>query len=92
MQKTASTTKFHAISLFIIVLIFFVTFALFMVFKTGYFPNQNFIPGKDGSGMNAIFASSIIILFAYTGFQAVSSFTSDIEGGSKKAAKAILLS
>ncbi len=91
LKKAASVDKL-LVMIKILVLVFFVAFALFMVFRTGYFPNQNFIPGKDGSGMNAIFASSIIILFAYTGFQAVSSFTSDIEGGSKKAAKAILLS
>ncbi len=91
LKKAASLDKFLVI-IKILVLMLIIGFALFITFRLGYFPKQNFVPGKDGAGIGAIFASSIIILFAYSGFQTISSFTSEVEGGSRKAAKAILVS
>ncbi len=91
LKKAAKLDKW-LVTIKISVLIIFVLFVILVVLKSGYFPIKNFTIGKDGAGMSAIFASSIVILFAYSGFQTISSFTSRVEGGSKKAAKAILVS
>jgi APA family basic amino acid/polyamine antiporter len=42
--------------------------------------------------VNAIFASSVVIFFAYSGFQTISTITQDVKGGGSGAAKAIVYS
>ena len=90
-KKAANVDKWLVIAK-MAALAIFVVFAILLIFKSGKFPMQNFTPGHDGVGISAIFASSVIILFAYSGFQTISSFTSNVEGGPKNAAKAILMS
>ncbi|MCL5106189.1 MAG: amino acid permease [Candidatus Marsarchaeota archaeon] len=91
LKKATKVDKWLVIAK-IAVLALFVVFAVFLIFKSGKFPMQNFTAGHDGAGISAIFASSVVILFAYSGFQTISSFTSKVDGGPKKAAKAILVS
>lgn len=45
-----------------------------------------------GSGLGGVFAASVAVFFAYSGFQAISTFTTSIRGGARTAARAILLS
>ncbi len=91
LKKAANIDKWLVVAK-IAALAIFVVFAVLLIFKSGKFPIQNFTAGHDGAGISAIFASSVIILFAYSGFQTISSFTSKVDGGPKNAAKAILMS
>ena len=50
----------------------------------------NFSATAQQATIGAVFAASVAVLFAYSGFQAISTFTSEIEGGSRKAAMAVI--
>ena len=52
----------------------------------GYF---NFSPGSFNLG--SIFDASVVIFFAYTGFQTITTFGSRIKGGARSVAKAMLV-
>ena len=52
----------------------------------------NFTSGSSRSIIGGIFAASVAVFFAYSGFQAISTILPDIKGGAKKASKAILYS
>ncbi|MDE1856930.1 MAG: amino acid permease [Candidatus Micrarchaeota archaeon] len=73
------------------VLLAFIGFSMLLLFG-GRTSSSNFALNPSTSGIAPIFAASIAIFFAYSGFQAISSFTSRIRGGSKAAARAILYS
>ena len=74
------------------ILALFIGFALLVAFSTKLpFTNlSSILPASSGIG--AVFAASVVIFFAYSGFQSISTFTSRIKGGSAGAAKAILAS
>jgi basic amino acid/polyamine antiporter, APA family len=44
------------------------------------------------TGLAGVFGASVAVFFAYSGFQAISTFVQDVKGGVRGAAKAILLS
>ena len=44
------------------------------------------------SGLGGIFSASVAVFFAYSGFQAISTFGTSIEGGPRAAGRAIMLS
>lgn len=44
------------------------------------------------SGVAGVFAASVAVFFAYSGFQTISTFVQDVKGGVRAAARAILLS
>lgn len=75
------------------ILIIFVVFALIVVFsKVSPFTNL-FAPQPASTGtLGAIFAASVVIFFAYSGFQSIANLTPKIKGGAKAAAKAIIAS
>ena len=53
----------------------------------------NFLALKaPGTGASGVFSASVAVFFAYSGFQAISTFATNIEGGATAAARAILLS
>ena len=74
------------------ILAIFIAFALIVAFSTKLpFTNlSSIVPASSGIG--AIFAASVVIFFAYSGFQSISTFTTRIKGGSSGAAKAIIAS
>jgi APA family basic amino acid/polyamine antiporter len=72
------------------ILLLFILFALFIIFAHGGIRPENFTMQGGKNGIMAIFAASVAIFFAYSGFQSISTFTSKVKGGARGAAKAIL--
>lgn len=90
--KKAAKADFGLVLLKIGVLVVFILFAMFVALSGGRFPSANFAIGPSNSGLGAMFAASVVIFFAYSGFQAISTFTSRIRGGAVWAAKSIMAS
>ncbi len=72
------------------VLLIFVGFAVFFAFHSGGIRLSNFSIGPGQGGFAAIFTASVVIFFAYSGFQTISTFASRIKGGQLSAVKAII--
>lgn len=73
------------------ILMAFVCFAMLHSLTNG--SATNFLAlTPPASGVGGVFEAGVAVFFAYSGFQAISSFTSSVKGGPRKAAKAILLS
>ncbi len=89
--KSAVESDFVLVIIKVVVLLAFIGFALLYAFGNN-FSVANFQTTAAQGGISSLFAASIVIFFAYSGFQTVSTFTSKVRGGSKKAAMAILYS
>jgi basic amino acid/polyamine antiporter, APA family len=90
--EKAAQTDFWLVALKIAILTIFIGFALFIAFgKSHPFINISTILPQN-TGVAAFFAASVVIFFAYSGFQTISTFTTRIKGGSKGATKAIIWS
>ncbi len=89
--RSAIETDFVLVVIKAFVLLAFIGFALMFALGNG-FSISNFQTTAEQGSLSSLFAASIVIFFAYSGFQTVSTFTSDVRGGPKKAALAILLS
>jgi APA family basic amino acid/polyamine antiporter len=88
--KKAAKADFWLVAVKLLILIGFVAFALWYAFNNGNL-TVTWISQSIGSfSIISIFAASVTIFFAYTGFQTISTFANDIKGGNKSAAKAIL--
>jgi APA family basic amino acid/polyamine antiporter len=74
------------------VLSLFILFAVLFLLLHPHVIPANFATPASEQGIGAIFAASVAIFFAYTGFQTISTFTDRVKGGPAKAAKAIVLS
>ncbi|HEV50968.1 MAG TPA: amino acid permease [Thermoprotei archaeon] len=87
--KKAAETDFYLVAVKVAVLVIFIAFALFISTRI---PNiySHFEVPKDP--INGFFQSSGAIIFAYSGFQSVATIASDVKGGGKGAAKAIVYS
>lgn len=72
------------------ILIAFVAFA-FLVALGGQASGSISFSG-GGFGISSFFDATIAIFFAYSGFQTITTFTSRVAGGSRAAAKAIIVS
>ena len=91
--KKAAKMDFGLVVVKIGILSLFVAFAAVLAFSGGaHFNLTYFATPASKSGLAALFAASVAIFFAYSGFQTISTFTSNVEGGANKAAKAILYS
>ncbi len=90
--KRAAKTDSALVVFKILVLSTFIAFAFIMAFYYGKFDPANFAVLPGVGGIAAIFAASIAIFFAYSGFQVISTFTSRVKGGAVAAAKAIIAS
>ena len=73
------------------ILLIFIAFGLFLAFSLNPHALSNITTGPS-YGITGIFAASVVIFFAYAGFQAIASFTDKVEGGGRAAAKAIVYS
>ena len=89
--KSAVKTDFVLVVIKVVVLLAFIGFALMLTLGSG-FNTGNFQTTAQQGGVSSLFAASIVIFFAYAGFQTVSTFTSRVRGGPRKAAISILLS
>lgn len=90
--KKAVNADFALVIIKIAVLLTFVGFAMYFVLGAGHFNISNFAVSQAQSGIGPIAAASIVIFFAYSGFQTISTLTPNIKGGANAAAKSILLS
>lgn len=89
--RKAARADFGLVIIKILILLAVIGFTLLYV--QGHGSATNFLALKaPASGVSGVFAASIAVFFAYSGFQAISTFTTDIKGGAMAAAKAILLS
>ncbi|MDE1868876.1 MAG: amino acid permease [Candidatus Micrarchaeota archaeon] len=91
--KKAANADFVLVIIKILILVVFIAFAFFVAFyKGGGFPSSHFALNPATSGLGSLFAASVVIFFAYTGFQAISTFTGRIRGGAVWAARSIVIS
>jgi APA family basic amino acid/polyamine antiporter len=88
----AAEADFGLVIVKILILIVFIAFALFFAMNNSSEVVAHFTSGFQPGNLNAIFASSVVIFFAYSGFQAISTITQDVRGGGSGAAKAIVAS
>jgi APA family basic amino acid/polyamine antiporter len=88
--KKAAQTDFGLVAIKICILVIFIGFAIVMaVTKTNIIP-ANFAFNPSSSGIAGIFAASVVVFFAYSGFQSISTLTDRIKGGTTGYVRAIL--
>ena len=86
----ATRTESFLVAIKLLVLLVFIAYAASVAFGPRGLPIANFSALPSQSGLGPLFAASIAIIFAYSGFQSVTTFTSKIKGGAVGAARAIL--
>jgi APA family basic amino acid/polyamine antiporter len=90
--RRAARTDFALVTTKILILLLFVAAGLCLAFShTGASPISNITHGT-GNGLGGLFAASVVIFFAYTGFQTISTFTDKVKGGARAAGRAIVYS
>ncbi len=88
----AAKADFGLVLIKISILVIFIVFALVFALGNSLIGSNNFTSGFESANIGSIFAASVVIFFAYSGFQAISTITKDVEGGGSGAAKAIVAS
>ncbi|MDE1860217.1 MAG: amino acid permease [Candidatus Micrarchaeota archaeon] len=89
--KKAAEMDFVLVAIKIGVLIVFIAFALFLALNSPQLGLSNLSFGvPSGGAIGGIFAASIAVFFAYSGFQSISTITDRINGGARGYVKAIL--
>ncbi|HUY70059.1 MAG TPA: APC family permease [Candidatus Baltobacteraceae bacterium] len=89
--RKAAKADFGLVLIKIAILAIFIIFSFMIATRAG-FNLSHFTSGLSGKGLGGMFAASVVILFAYSGFQAISTFTGRVIGGGTRAAKAIVYS
>jgi APA family basic amino acid/polyamine antiporter len=90
----AAEADFGLVIIKVAILIVFISFALIFALSNGNTSamETNFTTGFQSANVGSIFAASVVIFFAYSGFQAISTITKDVKGSGSGAAKAIISS
>jgi len=89
--KKAAETDSLLVVIKIGILLLFIGFAIFVAFSgAGTEAGSHFTFDISVGGLQGIFAASIAIFFAYSGYQSIATFSGRIKGGGNGAAKAIL--
>lgn len=88
--KKAAEADFVLVVIKIGILLLFVGFAMFIAIGMHGGTANPLSFDFSGSGVEAIFAASVVIFFAYSGFQSICTFSSRIRGRGNGAAKAVL--
>ena len=89
--RKAAKADFGLVVIKVLILLAMIGFAVLYV--QGHGSATDFLaPKEPSSGVAGVFAASVAVFFAYSGFQAISTFTTSIKGGARAAARAILLS
>ncbi|MCL4379145.1 MAG: amino acid permease [Candidatus Marsarchaeota archaeon] len=91
-MRKAARADLGLVLIKITALLVFIGFALIYAFHASGFSLHNFSVSASQGTASAFFAASIVIFFAYTGFQAIVTLTPRIKGGGRSAAKATILS
>ena len=89
--RKAARADFGLVVIKVLILVTVIGFSVLYVLGHGS-ATDFFAPAAPSSGIEGVFAASVVVFFAYSGFQAISTFTASVRGGAKVAAKAILLS
>jgi APA family basic amino acid/polyamine antiporter len=87
--RKAAKVDFGLVVVKIVVLLLVVGFAAILAWKG---VSHLVSLSAPFNGPQAIFDASVAIFFAYSGFQTISTFTPDVKGGARAAAKAVLAS
>jgi APA family basic amino acid/polyamine antiporter len=87
--KKAARADFGLVVIKVGILIAFIAFAVIYSLHNHTFSNIS-SAAPPASGYTAIFSASVVIFFAYSGFQTISTFASNVKGGARSAALAIL--
>ncbi|MEM3460249.1 MAG: APC family permease [Candidatus Micrarchaeaceae archaeon] len=86
--RKAAEVDFGLVIVKVLILLLFVGFALFVAMHS--FHAANFALNAKTSTLEGLFASTIVIFFAYSGFQSIATITDKVKGGPRNAAKAIV--
>ncbi|MCL5430375.1 MAG: amino acid permease [Candidatus Marsarchaeota archaeon] len=86
--KKAVKTDFILVIIKVVALLVFIGFAIFFVSSTGGLKLGNFATSVSQGTVGALFAASIVIFFAYSGFQTIVTLTPRIKGGGRAAGRA----
>ncbi len=87
--KKAAQTDLGLVTIKLVILSIFVAFALyFTLSRPAGFPSISF--SASGGAWAGIFAASVVVFFAYSGFQSISTITDRIKGGAQGYIKAIM--
>jgi APA family basic amino acid/polyamine antiporter len=87
-MKKAARADFGLVVIKVAILLVFIAFAALFSLRNDTFSNL-YSAALPVSGYTAIFSASVVIFFAYSGFQTISTFASDVKGGARSAAIAI---
>ncbi|MDE1855343.1 MAG: amino acid permease [Candidatus Micrarchaeota archaeon] len=88
--KKAAQTDFGLVIIKIGVLLVFIGFALSIATTNPRLGLSNITFGASGSTLGDIFAASVVVFFAYSGFQSISTITDRIKNGARGYVTAIL--
>lgn len=90
--RKAAHADFGLVIVKIGILIMFIAFALIFALHQHVDVSSHFVLEFSTATPVAIFASCVVIFFAYSGFQSISTITHEVKGGGSGAAKAIVAS
>ena len=90
--KKAVKADFGLVVIKLVILAIFIVAAIVFAISSKSFSPANFSIIQSKNNIGDIFAASIAVFFAYSGFQTISTFTSRVKGGANGAAKAIVYS
>ncbi len=90
--KKAVKADFGLVVIKLVILAIFIVAAIVFAISSKSFSPTNFSIIQSKNNIGDIFAASIAVFFAYSGFQTISTFTSRVKGGANGAAKAIIYS
>jgi APA family basic amino acid/polyamine antiporter len=88
--KDAIKTDFALVVIKVAILMIFIGFAMYLALSHPGVGAGHFNFTFTNMGIGAIFAASVAVFFAYSGFQTISTFTSKIRGGGISAAKSMI--
>ncbi|MEM4114351.1 MAG: APC family permease, partial [Candidatus Micrarchaeaceae archaeon] len=86
--RKAADADFGLVVVKVSILLIFIGFAIFVAMHN--FNATNFALSAKTSTLQGLFASTIVIFFAYSGFQSIATITDRVKGGPKNAARAIV--
>lgn len=89
--RKAAKADFVLVIVKLTILLAVVGFAALHFLRSGS-ATSLFSGGAPSAGVGGIFSASVAVFFAYSGFQAISTFVSEVKGGAGSAAKAIVSS
>lgn len=88
--KKAAEADFALVTVKIIILLAFIAFAVFIAMTKIHVAPSNFSLDFSVKGIEGIFAASVAIFFAYSGFQSISTITDRIKGGASGYVKSLI--